>query len=815
MPRGLYVCVFGISLAVLVLQIALNRIFSFTTWYHFAYVSVSLALLGFGASGSFLAAFPRLGRGDPARLLSRYSAVCAAGTLVMLVSLGSMRLEPRLLVESWTGLFPFVLQFSLVTLPFFFAGLAIAIGLREAGERANRLYFVDLVGAGLGCALAVPIIDAVGTPLAVVVVAGLFALAGAAAAPTGAGRLRVANLALAGALALLANPLVNALPFVPSQDKFIEGFMRNGVVHHTHWSSIFRTDLIGGRGGEITHGGYRGSPSAGSGGTSPLFKGEYPPHRYIVHDGGASAILYQVKDGLRGLELFEHHVLTAPYVLREKPEVLIIGVGGGADVMNGLVNGASRITGAELDPHTVDLLVNRFRDFTGGIYDRPDVTLHAAEGRHFVRSTDQRFDLIQITGVDTLAALSSGAYVLAENYLYTVEAYLDYFRALRPGGMLSIGCFDLHPATGLPRHALRFVAQSFEALRARGVANPADHILVIAEDNPMIGHIEILTKLEPFTTAEIAAMEGFLAANAFAGWYLPGRPDRQLPLMRSFLEGSDAERERFFAEQFLNVRPTRDDQPFFFSYYRWSELFGRRTEVEHGHTLATGQLVLALMLVLSILFSAFAILLPLVRVREGAAAMPGRFGFLGYFAALGAGFILAEISFVQRFILFLGYPTYSLTVTLFALLTSAGVGAWLSGRLPDDPRTTLPRLTLALSALVGCYLLALPRLFEAGLAFSLALRIGVSVVALTPLGMLLGMYFPYGIRLVSGLNRDFVAWAWAVNGCLTVMGSVASIMLAMTFGFEVVILLFVAIYWLGIWSFNRTWARVTAPATRT
>jgi predicted membrane-bound spermidine synthase len=656
-------------------------------------------------------------------------------------------------------------------------------------------------------------IDLLGTPRCVLAVAVLFALAGGLAAPAGARGLRALNVALAAAIALAAAPLADALPFRPSRDKDIYRFLEDGAVYYTRWSSIFRTDMIGAKGRDMTAGGYRGGEGLGRGGTSTTYEGVSPPYRYIVHDGGAAAILYKVSDGLHDFGLFRHHVLTTPYVVRERPAVLVIGVGGGADVINALVNGAAHVTGVELDPDTVDLLVRRFRDYTGGLYERPDVELHASEGRHFVRSSGARFDLIQITGVDTLAALSSGAYVLAENYLYSVEAYHDYFGALNPDGILSIGTFDVHPQRGFPRHVVRFAAVAEQALRERGAARPADHLAIVSEGRS--GHVEVLTKLSPFTAAELDALERFVEENRFQSWYLPGRPARQLPLFRSLLESDAQGRERFFEQQFLNVRATRDDQPFFFSYYKWGRLLEHRDEIDPGHTLATGQLVLALLLGLGIVFSAVAILLPLVRVRAGAAGMPGRFGFLAYFAALGAGFILAEISFVQRFILFLGYPTYSLTVTLFSLLTSAGAGAWLSGRLPDDPRRALPALTLALTALVGLYALALPALFAALLAAPLALRIAVSVAAIAPLGLLLGMYFPYGIRLTSAWNRDFVAWAWAVNGCLTVVGSVASIILAMTFGFRTVIVLFVVIYWLGAASFTATWRRVAAPSTRT
>jgi hypothetical protein len=437
------------------------------------------------------------------------------------------------------------------------------------------------------------------------------------------------------------------------------------------------------------------------------------------------------------------------------------------------------------------------------------VEIHASEGRHFVRSTDRRYDLIQLTGVDTLAALSSGAYVLAENYLYTTGAYRWYLRALRDDGVLSIGALDFHPRSGYPRHALRFSALSHEALSEEGVARPHEHVMVIAAARDP-AEFEVLTGKRPFTDAEIDAVERFIDANQFEPWYLPNRPQRQLPLFRTLLEGSEAERAAFFESTFLDLRVTTDDRPFFFSFYKWRHLLEHRDEIDVGHTLATGQIVLALMLALAVLFSAVTIALPMVRARAAAGAMPGRAGFLAYFAALGAGFIFAEISFVQRFILFLGYPTYSLTVMLFSFLTAAGVGAHLSGRLPDRPARVLPALVAALTALVVFYVLALPANFDALLAAPLAVRVATTVALCTPLGGLLGTFFPYGIRLTGAINRDFVAWAWAVNGCLTVVGSVMSIIVAMTFGFTVVIGLFLAIYWLGAVAFVRTYARVVA-----
>ncbi|MBI4514769.1 MAG: hypothetical protein HY699_03010 [Deltaproteobacteria bacterium] len=803
LPRRIFPTVFLLSVAVLMVQIALSRIFSFTIWYHFAYISVSLALLGFGASGSMLAAFPSLGSEPIGRTIGAYSALCAVTTVVMLVVIGTVPLHPFEALSKGSELAKFVLYFLTVSVPFFFAGLSITIALRAAGPEVNRLYFWDLIGAGLGCALVVWAIDWLETPRVVMLVALLFALAGLIASSGESSAVRNWNLGISVVVLVLIGPLPGRLPFTPSKDKNISNWLQTGVTHYTKWSSIFRTDLMGGREAEADFGGYRRQ------GTSPRYKGEAPPYRMIVHDGGAAAIMYQVTGGKRGLEMFRHHVLTAPYVVRTNPEVLIIGVGGGADVINGLLNGAAKITGAELDPLTVDLITRQYRDFTGGIYDQPNVKIHASEGRHFVRSTDQRFDMIQITGVDTLAALSSGAYVLAENYLYTVDAYRDYFRVLRDDGLHSIGTLDFHPRASYPRHALRFAALSYDALRERGVARPHEHVMVVATRDG-VSKIEVLTKLQPFSDAEITTMEQFIDENEFQAWYLPNRPARQQAVFRTLLEESAVNRERFFTDTFLDLRPPTDDRPFFFSYYKWRNLFEHRDEIDKGHTLATGQLVLVLILALAILFSIVAIALPMIRAGTGAARMPGHWGFLVYFAALGAGFIFAEICFVQKFILFLGYPTYSLTVMLFSFLTAAGIGAHLSGRLPGNPARTLPALAGVLTALVAFYLLALPPIFEASLAAGLAVKVVLTFVLCAPLGGLLGMFFPYGIRLTSALNRDFVAWAWAINGCLTVVGSVSSIIIAMTYGFSSVIVLFLAIYWLGVLSFVRTYARVQA-----
>lgn len=812
-PGRVFASVFLLSLAVLVAQIALSRIFSYTVWYHFAYISITLALLGFGTAGSLLAAFPSLGDGPVQRLIGLYSACAALTSILMLVVLGFMQVNPFFINTSAYEFAKFLVFIVIVTIPFLFAGLAISIALRESGSWVGRMYFWDLVGAGIGCALVVPLIDLLGTPRVVVLVAAVFALAGWIACGSGARALGRCNLALAVALAAVSIPLPTVLDFPPTKDKDISPWLETGRTFYSQWGSLFRTDMVGGREEEARIGGYS------SLGVSPGYAGSPPRFRMIHHDGGAGAIMYLTDGDEAEFEVFRHHILTTPYVLARDPEVMVIGVGGGADIVIALTNGARSVTGVELDPTTVRLITKDFADLTRGYLDHPGVAIEVGEGRSFSRSAAEKFDLLQITGVDTLSALSSGAYVLAENFLYTTEAYVDFLSRLRPTGLLSVCSADIHPDKAGARHAPRFASLSFDALRRLGVSQPGKHVMIVGTSNA-IALFEILTRSTPFSDAEVEEVRAFARNNGFETWYLPGRPADSHPLFRSIFDGDDASREAFYDASDLNLRATTDDNPFFFSYYKWPSLVHSRREIDRGHSMATGQIVLVLLLLTSLVASAVAIVLPLLRVRGGATTMEGRAGFLVYFGALGAGFIFLEISFVQRFVLFLGYPTYSLTVTLFGFLVAAGIGANLSSRLKPEPRRVLPRLALALSAIVLVYAIALPLVFKVLLGSSLAIRMLATVALCAPLGGLLGMFFPFGIRHVASRNRDFVAWAWAANGCLTVVGSVACIMLATSWGFHAVSLAALAIYWLGVLGFLRGVARTVllaataAPAVR-
>jgi len=790
--------VFLVSAAVLFLQVALTRVFSFTLWYHFAYVTISVALLGYGASGAMLAVFPGLVGRDPARRLSLYATASALTVIVAYVAFAKLPFYPFQLRENPGAQLPLMLiYYAAITTPFFFAGLCMSVALTTLSRQVSRLYFFDLAGAGMGCLLVVFVISAVSPPGGVVVAAIALGAAGVLFAAARGGRALIAPaLGIVLVVALGATAFLS-LRIMPSPEKFLYAFLTTpGAVAGPafHWSAIFRTDNFA-----FTDEDFFRTGSYAGWGTSPKWKPyaatRAPKFRMLTHDGDASAVVYNFDGDLDKLEMFDHLILKAPYLLLDRPDVLVIGVGGGTDIVNAIKNGAHHVTGIELDEHTVDLVRTTYADFAGRIYERSDVTMVVGEGRSTVRHSGAKYDLIQMTGVDTLAALSTGAYVLAENYLYTAEAMSEFLDHLTPNGLLSITVADYGEKTGFPRHTLRHLSLFVDALGRRGITDVEQHIAVIASTEG-VPQVSMLVREAPFTPEETQRLRQFAVEMGFEPWALPDAPVNTLHSRH--LRATPEQRERLLGSYPLIVTPTTDDNPFFFNFYRWRHLLDNLDEVDVGHTLATGQIILSLILLFSILLSAGLILAPLFAFQRKGLHTEGRWGFIAFFFGIGLAFIFIEISFIQKFVLFLGYPTYSLTVVLFSLLTSSGIGSYLTGRTTITPERRLFPAFGFLAAISLLYLGLLPVLFQAFLGSALVVRVVIASVALVPLGLVMGTFFPTGIQIVRRANESFVPWAWGINGCASVVGTVLAVILAMAVGFRAVSLLAVGVYLVAV-----------------
>jgi hypothetical protein len=716
------------------------------------------------------------------------SAVSAALTVALA---SALPLEPMQIFDEPAQAILFVTYAVMAAVPFFFSGLALSAAFSAAARSADRVYFWDLVGAGGGCALSVVLMNALTPPGAVLVGAAGFAVASCAFATER--RLRAGCASLA-ALLLLASAFADRIPYTPSESKNLIPKLRFWEPVATRWTALFRTEVIEDR---------RRGPALDAGdewGLSRRARAPVQLPRYVInHDGTAGTPLFDLRRGQ--LDFLDQHVLRFPYLIANAhPHVLVIGVGAGRDVVTAQRFGAAHVVGVELDESTIHVVSEEMNQALNGLFRQPSVSLVNAEGRHFIKTTRDRFDLIQLTGVDTLAAAFSGAYVLAENYLYTVEAFHDYLDRLKPGGILSFATGDFDPEN--PKAAGRMLSVARQALAERGVARPEDHIVVIDSGRLLC---EILIRESGFSDKDRSLLLAMAAYLDFVPRLLPGTVGTSPYPELATLDG--APRERLLARLRYDVTATTDDRPFFFAYYRWADLLSGGV-LGPDHTTAMGQIVLAVLALLLAALSALFTLGPLLLKAESSAfSYRVAWAIIPYFVGIGLGFMLFEISLMQRFVLFLGHPTYSLSVTLASLLISLGIGSFQSRRFIGRERLVLPAGVFLLVLLVAFYTLGLPSLQAALLKTPLHSRILASVLLLCPVGLVAGVFFPLGVLVMEEVDPRLVPWAWGINCCASVTGTVLAVLLAMIYGFQVVWLVAVAIYAAGTAAFLRFLSR--------
>jgi len=786
--RSLYLGVFATSMAVLTLEIALTRIFSVTLWYHLAFMVISTALLGFGASGAYLTVQRGWLQQDTTRKLGRLAWLTAAGIVVCFALISIVPLDPLAPLQPalrederiWQTILLIVwllVDYILVVVPFFLAGLTLGGTFSAMAKRISTLYFADLMGAGLGCLVVVVMLGLLPGQGVVFFAAGLAALAAVFFSwPTINDRRSFtwAALVSAGILMALAPWADRILPlYIPPSKPLYQAYHDPEIqLEYTGFTPFARVDVM-----------YQAGKSLGAWGISRRCSAA-PEQRFITIDAAAITTITQFDGDLDKIAFVNCAPSGLAYQLRDKPltSALIIGPGGGIDVLTALYNRVERIVGVEINPLIINLVTDKrlYRDYAGGLYtDYPNVQIELAEGRNFVARSSEKYDLIQFSQVDTWAAAASGAYSLSENYLYTVEAFLDYYDHLTDDGLLTVGRWYFEP----PQQAFRLVTIATAALEQRGVEQPAQHFIVVRAGDTAT----FIMKRSPFSMAEIERLQQVVNKLDFTMLYTPQENDPNNWFVRFF---NAPDRAAFYRDYPLDVTPTSDDRPFFFEYYGWSNFGDFRS----------GKVTLVILLIQALLLAATFILWPLWRFQRQKLATRGARRFLVYFSALGIGFILIEIGLMQRFILFLGHPVYSTSVVLFSLLTFSGIGSFLSGRWlgGGDPRRLQRRVIPGLGALTLLYVFLLPVLFNWLLPLELAARVALSIVLLAPLGLLMGMPFPLGIRLVDRINPDLVAWAWGVNGFASVLGSILAVMLAQSYGFSLVIILAVLIYMAGL-----------------
>ena len=764
------------SFAALLLELSLTRLFSVVLFYHFAFLAISIALLGLGAGGVFSHLLKRRLGGIELR---RLAAWCAALTAISIPVVLEIVLHTPVSLDLTGGNF---LRLSVIytasAVPFFMIGVQFSVVFARVAERIPRLYGADLTGGAMACLAVVPLLNWIGGPNAVLFAA--VAAAGAAFVWSPSKFERKWAAALAGALLLtLAANRNGRLADVT----WAKGVRRTNV-EFARWNAISRVEVD------------RQSDGA----------------RVIVIDADANTYIMNADPKDWGGSESQKRLMASPpaiaNVLRPHGDYAVIGPGGGVDVLRAVANGSRSVTGIEINPIiATDIMRGRYADFAYHLYERPNVHIHVSDGRSFIRSTEQKFDVVEMTLVDTWASTAAGAFALSENSLYTTEAFREYFEHLRPDGMVAVTRWEF----AQPREALRVASVAIDALHHLGVADAASHFVVVAQSQLDADGINVgvFAKKTPFTPEEEDAVRAHVAANPpMQVLYSPsGHEDNAFSRM---IRGNDP--YAFSRNYEYNVTPVDDNAPFFFFTLKPDRIFKLNGSQSMDWKVNLGVAVLAMLLVISFFaVLAFLVLPLLLQSRTRTARVPG----LVYFIAVGLGYILVEVTFIQRFVLFLGHPTYALTVVIFLLLLASGAGSVASRRwFRHGKGVWMPLLVIVGALLV--YLGALPRILDELVGIAFPLKILVSGIVLAPLGFAMGMPFPTGLRALSRdgeapAESHSIEWAWAMNAAASVLGSVLAIVVAIEFGLNVTLACGAVAYALALVFHNRL---RPAPAAR-
>jgi spermidine synthase len=763
---------FAVSCAVLTLEVALTRLFSFITWYHMTYLVVSLALLGYGAAGTHLATRTQLGRADYGGTIGWN---CGLFSLLTIASVKASVWLPVNAERFFEGRYDLIVRIVLTHLvlavPFFFAGKTIGFVLLRNREQTNRLYAADLLGAGAGCLLSLVLINNLGTIPTIFLAAALPALVAVAAFWKKQPALKIAAGITACLMVLGAGfgtrREVIHLRITPEKE------LPQRQVIFTKWNILDRIDVTQ---PERTLNNFAEK-------ISDAYQGQPPLVLPVYQDGTAPTALVQVGGDPRDCSLFDYYLQSAPYAIRPRPkQVLVIGIGGGIDALLAERASAGHIVGVDINPTMVDLLSRRYRWFSADLFRPANLELVVSEGRHYLTSTASQFDVIQLTGVDTWAALSGGSFVLSESYLYTAEAVKDLLKHLSVEGLLSYSRWLFDP----PRETLRLVVTACEALREAGVSDPSKHFLIVAGGPAKGRWADTLLKKTPFVQDDIQALRAWARDKQFEIIYEP--TERHSNFFDAYLKAPAPRQEVFVRSYQYDISPSHDDQPFFFQFYRWSSTVSAPDlPPRSGYSLTRMPRGLASLIValaeLSFLSVAL-VLMPLMGTKSLGLRFSRSLPWLAIFAGLGFGFIAIEMVLIQKLSVFLGGPAYSMAITLCALLVFCGLGSRLSQDFSQSGYRVVAAMVMAALAAQALELLFLDWGIPALLGLGHTWRCVIAILAIAPLGLLMGMPFPTLLAKSGQISENLLPWAWGVNACATVLGSVLATISSIAMGFN-------------------------------
>jgi len=743
------------TLATLMLELALTRIFSVVFHYHLAFLAISITLFGLGAGG----VFSYVVGGWNGNLFAKLGALAAADAIAVVLSLWFLLSRTNEL-----GYATLTIIYIASAIPFFLAGAVVSLALAEAIERVDRAYFFDLAGAATGCLLLILFLDSFGGPNTVIA-SGVFY--GVAAAIwfhlAGSARRRAAAVLLS--LLLVTLMVINSrshaldIHFAKGQrlppERFVRwnSFSRVGVHFDGIWSIVIDAD-------------------AATGIASFDWDHLTPEDRTkLTHTGPGSV-----------------------YLLRPGAKTLVIGAGGGYDVARALASGSRDITAVEINPIIATTIMRKeFVAESGGLYFRPEVHVFVEDGRSFVRRTPEKYQVLQATLVDTWASTAAGAFALSENNLYTSDAFYDYLTHLTDDGVLCFTRWGFDP----PRESLRLLSLAMDALTRIGETDSSRHIIVLREDASKLGgwgaQDTVLISRKAFSSGDISRMRGELPTAHLDALYFPG--DAPVNQFGQLLHSADP--AAFYAQYPYNVAPVDDDRPFFFYTVQPRDLWNfltRENPLSADYKINRAVPLLYAVVMVSIGATALILILPRLLLRSSLPKQKGVIAFLWYFLCLGAGYILIQVALIQKFVLLLGHPTYALTVIVFSMLVGSGAGSYFSRAVVAGDDVRLTRVLAAIAVLIAILAFIATPLTAAAAGYPLIAKMAITAFAIIPAAFLMGMPFPSGLRRLENIHAPSIRWAWSLNAAASVLGSAAAVVLAIYLGLRATLLIGGALY---------------------
>ncbi len=780
---GIYVGLFLTAVSTLMFEIVLTRIFSVTMWYHFAFMAISIAMFGMTVGAIIVYLFPSVFTSTTIQRNLTLSALLFASSIVasVLVHLN----VPFITAGKWeTSLAHVVITYIVIAIPFVFSGIAACLSLTKFERDVGKLYAADLLGAGSGCLILVPLLSVADGPSTVIIIASVAALGGLFYSWTGSSKnLRV--LASILTVLLLSVGVANAALY-PTHQQFIKLRWVHGSLEempiYEKWNAFSRIKV-------------HGDPKELHRPCAWGLSRQWPSDKKVSEldltiDAGADTVLTAFNGDFSKVAYLEYDLTNLVHFIRPDGKMLIIGIGGGRDLLSALKFPHKSVDAVEINSNIIDSLTRVFGDYTGHLDRYPNVRIFNDEGRGFLAKSKDKYDVIQISLIDTLTASSAGAYVFTEHSLYTVQAWRLFLTHLNPDGVLTVSRWYFKKRPG---EILRLVNLAVSALDAAGEKDPIKHIILLATMGGANGGRAddgigtLLVSREPFSDHDVEAVNKFahklgfeviltpqFAANTLAGQIAQGGPASQ----------------DVIASYPLNISAPTDDTPFFLHMLRLKDALNIgfwNQGVMSSNALAIG--ILWILLATVIVLSTLCIVIPLILSKAPERKLLiGAPPLLIYFGCIGLGFMFIEISQMQRLVVFLGQPVYALSVVLFTLLLASGAGSLSTAMIGKvSPQSRL----LTLLAVLSLFGLLTPWMVSVLDTAGTSLKILASISILFPLGFFMGMAFPIGMNAALSSSKELTPWLWGINGALSVCASVFAVAIALSFGIS-------ATFWTGV-----------------